>query len=300
MAKNRLELQPLRYFVAVAEEASLRRAAQRLHISQPPLTRSMHALEQLVGKSLLIRNVRGVSLTAEGKMLYTDARALLAGADQLLKKVRDCAVQAPPPVRIGASIGVTPALQRRFAIAWREVLAGAGMELSSDTSPRLARALRTGEIDFAVIGLPAQMDGLHWQPLYAEALVAALPREHPAARKKVVRLKDLEAIPFFWNPREFNRAFHDACARVFREAGFQPRYRVVEPGQLLTLERIGQGEGCTLVNRSRVPTRVPGLAYRPLAEGERLAIRYALAWRGETHEALGRRLATAARRRVLA
>jgi len=273
----RLDLPALRAFVAIAEERSIRRAAERLHLSQPPLTRRVRALEALLGTALLLRSSTGVTLTAAGQHLLRRARRLLAEADLIEAEIRGRAAGVPGVLRVGLSAGLPRQRTERLVAAWGRALADRRLEVRTDFTLPLLEALRAGELAFAVVGLPANLAGLRAREVFAEPMVAALPRSHPAARKRVVALTDLRDLPFFWNRRSFNPHFYDACARLFRDAGFRPRYVHVEPAQVLTLERIAAGEGCTLLNRWRTHARIAGLAYRPLAEGSALAMRFAAA-----------------------
>lgn len=271
----RLDLQDLRSFVAVADERGIRKAAERLNVSQPPLTRRLRALEQHLGTLLVVRTAAGIRLTPDGEHLLRRARRLLAEFDAVESEMRARVGAHRRELRAGISAGIPMQAAARLAAAWRRALRHRGVDVRTDFTLALLDRLRAGDLAFAIIGLPANLPGLRVREVYSEPMVAALPRGHPAARKKAVALGDLQGIPFFWNRRSFNPAFYDECARIFRAAGFKPRYHHVEPAQVLTLERIAQGEGCTLLNRWRSRTRLAGVVYRPLAEGSRLWMRFA-------------------------
>ena len=248
-------------------------------MSQPPLSRAIRALEDLFGAPLFERSPSGVALTAAGEHLARRAPALLAQSEALMDEMRSHAAQGARVVRIGVGMGVPLPAVRKLTAAWRRSLRGSEVEVRSEYSRMLAEALREGRLDFAVLALPGDTAGLEVQPVAQQPLVAAIPAAHPAARKRRVRLRDLEDLKLFWNDRAANPAFHDACAAIFRKAGFRPRYERVPLGYLLTLDRIAQGEGFTLVNEWRAGTRIAGLAYRPLDPAERPSITIAAAWR---------------------
>jgi DNA-binding transcriptional LysR family regulator len=275
---GRLDLQSLRCFVAIAEERSISRAAQRLHVSQPPLTRRLRALEEALRVRLVSRSAAGVAPTAAGEELLRRARALLAEADDIERRLRGAAGARARLLRTAISAGVPMELAARVAASWKRGLPSRRIEVRNGFTQELLPGLRAGEVDFAIVGLPADLAGMRTREVYAEPMVAALPRAHPATRKKAVSFADLAGMPFFWNRRSFNPPFHDECARIFRKAGFAPRYHPVEPAQVITLERIAQGEGCTILNRWRSRTRLPGVAYRPLAPGSEMFMRFACAW----------------------
>jgi DNA-binding transcriptional LysR family regulator len=287
-----IELRHLRYFVAVAEEGSFRRAAERLHITQPPLSRQVAELESMAGAKLLERTPAGVSLSAVGRVFLKRAVALLDNAERLTD-----ALPAPAATRV--RIGITPAIgatrRARLERALRRAADDTQIEIRH--SRELLPDLRSGRLDFAVVahGAPDDLDGLEARPLYVDPLAALVPTKHPAARKRRVSLHDLADLPFFWMEREYNRAYYDHCARVFRALGFRPHYRRVEPGSILTLQRIGLGEGWTVSNAPMTTTRVPGVAYRALAEGTRIAVRVSATWRAPADDRVAALVRAAAR-----
>ena len=289
------DLRALANFVATAEEGSIRKAAERLHVAQPPLSRRLQALERTLGATLFVRGTAGVTLTRAGAALLPLARRLVADVEGLAAAVQAAAGQAQA-LHLGVTRAIPQAQFPRLAAAWKRAAGGRAVAVREGFTTDLVDALHAREIDFALAGLPFDTRGLACEVVASEPLLAALPKSHPAARRRVVALAQLGDLPFFWNRRSFNPAWYDACERVFRESGFRPRYVPVEPDQLLTFERIAHGEGCTLVNAWRRRTRIAGLAYRPIAEGERLAIRVAAAWPEEAPAAAMGKLAAAARR----
>ncbi len=289
---NPLDLRHLRYFIAVAEEGSLRRAADRLFVSQPPLSRQIQDLERIVGSQLLVRSAAGVVLTDAGRVLLGRARRIVGECDALLEAVRKSGKAADDALRIGVSMALHASERKALATAWNksagktEVLPGHSTELLAD--------LRRGQIVLALIGLPADLEGLQSQVIGSVPVVIAVPRTHPAARLRKVSLHDMGDLPLFWFPRGYNPPYHDHCKKAFRAAGFAPRIVTVPPGQIMTLERIAAGEGWTLQTATYARTKVPGIVYRPLAEEALFAIRIAAVWR--TQEPAGGQLAQLAAR----
>jgi len=285
------DLRQLRYFVVVAESASFRAAAERLHVSQPPLSRQVQALERALGARLLDRRASGVSLTPSGRVAFKRAVALLAQAEALGAAF---ASRRGEPLRIGVTAAITVADRARLARAWRRAVPGVTLAVEAGYSRDLLPALKAGRLDFALVGLPGNTAGLETREVCASPLVAALPSRHRLARRRRVSLLETRDLPLFWIPRSHNPVYHDFCLRYFREIGYRPEMIVVEPGQLQTLQRIAQGEGWTIPNGATIETRVRGVAYRALAEGEDLAIRVAAAWRGADSDGHRERLAQAA------
>lgn len=286
---NRLTLRQLRYFVAVASDLSFRRAAERLGVSQPPLTRQIQELEDIVGLALLERDTQRVALTTAGQEFLEEARNLLQRADQLVQGTRSRNARHKPA--FATTLTLTPRQNRRFA-AVLDALFGPG-EYSLSTglrSPDIAKALRDGSLAAALVSQPVDLAACHRNPAFSDPLMAALPASHPAARRREVQLGELTGLPIFWWARRFNPAYYDTLREVLNQAGLKPRFITVELAQLLTLERIAGGEGFTLINQSRERTRLPGLVYKPLKGAEALTIQVDFAWNDQLAEKLARKL----------
>ncbi len=278
------DLRQLRYFVAVAEELNFRRASERLHISQPPLSRAIAELEAALGVALFSRNTVRTSLTPAGNVALREAARVLAAAESFAAEMRRVAVAQAAMVRIGVTVAVPPAVAVELETAWRRCMAPRRIDVSSGSSPDLVKQLRRHQLDFALVGLPAASHDLMQVVVGAEPLVAALPASHPAARKREVRLADLANLPIFWWPRAVNPPYYDLVRKHFAALQFRPRFVTVEPAQTTTLERIAHGEGFTLVNRSRGNIAVDGLVYRPLRDGQALAIGLGVLWHAGSDE----------------
>ncbi len=289
------DLRQLRYFVAVAESGSFRAAAERLHVSQPPLSRQVAELERVLGARLFDRSASGVVLTQAGRAVLPRADAILREAQALASCLKGPGAASGAKRRVGITIAVTVPDQTRVARAWLRDSPEEPMELLSGASRDLIPALKEGRLDFALVGLPGNAAGLETREVQMSPLVAALPSRHALARRRRISLLDVKDLPLFWNPRAFNPAYHDFCLRYFRQIGYRPDLVTVEPGQIQTLERIAAGEGWTIPNGATLAARVKGVAYRPLAEGEALGIRVVAAWKpGTDGEARYERLAAVA------
>ena len=272
------DLRQLRYFVAVADSGSFRAAAERLHVSQPPLSRQVADLERGLGARLLDRSAAGVALTATGRAVYAKADAILRQAEALAASVAKPQAPGRGLLRAGLTLAVSVGDRTRVAKAWAKALPEATFELVSGPSRDLIPALKSGRLDFALVGLPGNAAGLETREVLLSPLVAPLPPHHALSRRRRVSLLDVKDLPLFWNPRAFNPAYHDFCLRYFRQIGYRPEIVTVEPGQVQTLERIAAGEGWTIPNGAMLAARVKGVVYRPLAEGEPLGIRVVAAW----------------------
>ena len=266
----RFDLRQMRYFVTVAEELSFRRAAERLHISQPPLSRQIRELETRLGFRLFERDTRTVKLTEAGEAALKRARRILAEVETFGSEL--AAWREATLVRIGLTIAISVGTQKRLEAAWKAALGGkARLKIENARTSELIPALERREIDFALTGLHPPLDGFEHAELHAIPLVAAMYPAHPAARKKIVSLRDIADTPVFWLRRSYNPEYYDHCARVFARAGFNPRFIQIDPGQLTTFARVAHGDGCTLIRASQVEM-FKGVVYRPLREGKALAI----------------------------
>lgn len=287
----RFDLRQLRYFVAVAEELSFRRAAERLHISQPPLSRAISELESSLGVTLLQRSTTRVSLTTAGERALKRAYPILELADQFPLAVGST-TRNRSQLSFGATVAVPPQHVATIqSLAHRVLGAQFGRFGSGLVSGELVKGLREGEWDFVMVGMPAQVDGLQVAVVGQEPLIAALPATHPAAQKKQLRLTDIDNLPIFWWPRSFNPPYFDAVKQLFREQRFLPKIVLVPVAQFDTLERIGRGEGFTLINQSRSSINIDGVVYKPVVGIESIAIGLGLVWRDPALNELGEQLA---------
>lgn len=267
---RRLDSRSLALFLAVADAASIRQAAERLHVSQPPLSRAIRELEERLGCRLFERHADGMALTAAGRVL----RPYALKVERLLRDAeRTMATQAAPVrIRLGLTSAVEPAWFNRLAEAARARFTEQAFSVVSDTSPRLVRQLRGGRLDAACIALPTEAGGLQLQEVDRLPMLAALSTTHPLARRKRICLADLAATPLFWFERSRQPAFYDHCERVFARHGFAAR-RLREPSDHhVLLAAIAAGTGIALLPASFAALRRAGVSYRPLAEGEELAV----------------------------
>ncbi|NDZ80640.1 LysR family transcriptional regulator [Streptomyces sp. SID10853] len=193
-----MDFRQLGYFVAVAEELHFGRAAARLHMSQPPLSRRIRELEEELGCRLLERSPRGVLLTDSGRALLDEAKELLEHAERVKEKVRRSAGHRT--VVVGAVAGAGAALDAGMRETFRRRYPRAAVRLRECGLADPSAGLRTGQVDMALTRLPFDTAGLAVRVLHEEPLVAAMPSSDPLAGSARIDISDLRGRTTFRLP----------------------------------------------------------------------------------------------------
>lgn len=282
-----LDTHALTLFCAVARCLNFRQAAQQLHMTQPPLSRAIRTLEEKLGARLFERDTQGVALTDAGRTLLPRAQQILALLDAAERSLARDAVA--PQLRLGLTTSVEAGLFRPPLARLETQLPGTALRLQAGPSPALITAVRKGQLDAALVALPVNTFDLQVQPLplLRQPMLVALPSGHPLARKRRVRLADLQALPVYWFERSRQPAFFDHCQQVYARHGYAPVFLREPPDHHVLLGEVAAGKGAALLAQSFRALRLAGVAYRPLAEGEQLALEIGLVWPGDRpHPAL--------------
>jgi len=270
MEGGMIELRRLHAFLAVAEEGHVTRAAERLGMQQPPLTRLLRGLELELGVLLLHRLPRGVRPTEAGQVLLEEARAVLARAAELEDTVRRAVRGEAGRLAVGFTPSAAlhpfvPAVLRSF----REEAPGVRVELDEAGTTELVSGLAHGRLDAAFVRSPVGgMPGLLVQPVLEEPMVAALPAGHPLAagaeNGKALPLAALAAEAFILYRRPTGPGLYDAILAACRAAGFSPVVAQEAPRLPATLSLVAAGLGVSVVPASMRQLAVAGVAYREL------------------------------------
>ncbi len=277
-----MELRQLRYFVTVAEELHFGKAALRLHMTQPPLSQTIQALEEELGAALFERNRRGVLLTPAGAALLPEARRLLAQAQQLPQLVQRAATGEVGRLTLAfvssADYSVLPPFLRAYRGAYPQVQ----ITLQEATSDLQLDDLLHNRIDAGLL-IPPLPDKarqeLDYLPVLNEPLVLALPSGLPAlAKKGKLKLSALPPLPLIIFPRAISPALHDAILSVFREAGITPEIGQEAIQMQTIVSLVSAGIGMALVPQSVSNLMRTGVEYRSLAQATPL-VETGLAWR---------------------
>lgn len=246
-----MELRHFRYFVAVGEEEHFGRAAERLSIAQPALTRQIQDLEKEIGFQLFDRLSRGVKLNAAGKQLLIDARRILQDASEATLRAERIARGQAGTLRIGflehtSWSGIVPNSFRRF----RESRSNVELELQPSTTIEQLEIIHSGSLDGGFVHqVPKHYHELDQLLVGVARIELAVPQNHPLTKFKKIRLRDLTDVPFVWFPRREAPALYDRLIHECVKGGLTSP-RVVQEGfneaTILSLVSTGMGVGWVL------------------------------------------------------
>ena len=256
-----MELRQLRYFVAIAEEGGFSRAAQRLHVSQPPLSTQIRSLETELGTKLLARTNRGVTLTAPGRVFYAEVRAVLARLESARSKVLQVERGDVGMLAIGfvsiADYGILPPALKSY----RAQLPLVEVQLHELTTDAQIRELRAARLDLGIGLAPVEEPDLEFRCVLREELVLAAPADHPAAQGDIIDLRTVSRDSFIVPPRDIAPGLYDLTISRCRAAGFVPRI-VQNARQMQTvIGLVSCGMGLALVPSSVRNLQRPGVRY---------------------------------------
>lgn len=276
-----MELRHLYSFLVVAEERSFTRAALRLHIAQPPLSKRIRELEDELGVQLFSRSTRKVDLTEAGRAFQRHISALPAFIDEAVQASRRAHRGETGTLRIGytgrASQSQLPGLMSRL----RQVYPDIALDLHGPaTTGALRIKLLEGELDVALCFLPIDGPDIATRATTEIEFAVALPANHPLARLSVVKPEQVQSEPFVAYPA--GKGFHlrMAMESICREAGFAPHViRETDASQSL-LCQIAAGTGIGLIPMETAALNIEGVEFRPLPAGT-LRLQHGLAWRAD-------------------
>jgi DNA-binding transcriptional LysR family regulator len=293
---NLPELWQLRYFTAVAEKLHFGRAAEALHISQPPLSRAIRALEDELGVALFTRTRRRVELTPQGARLLEEARRVTGHLERTVHELRAMAAGGHARLRIGfvslADYGVLPGLLK----AYKGTHPGVRLALREMLSPDQAAALAAGELDFGLLLPPvAGAARLEHLVVQRERFVLALPAKHRlAAAGGKLALRELAGEPFVTIPRQIAPRLYDIVAQLAAQAGMSLNVAQEAIQMQTVVSLVSSGLGAAIVPASVANLGRRGVVYRELADRHpRLDLW--LAWRRGMLDAAGREFIALAR-----
>ncbi|MGQ5524043.1 LysR substrate-binding domain-containing protein [Chitinimonas sp. PSY-7] len=264
-----MELRHLRYFVAVAEELHFTRAAERLHIGQPPLSQQIRALEDEIGAVLFERSKRRVALTEAGQLFLDRAKRILADAESAAEQARRVAQGEEGQLRVGftSSLPFTsllPGVLHDFRAGWPDVkLQLRELFTAEQFTALLANELDIGFVRFAGHVLP---DGIDMDEVHRDPMRLVISTQHPLAAEQAVWVKQLRDEGFITYPKDAGTGLPTSVWQLCAQAGFTPRV-VQEAGEATTqIGLVAAGVGIAIQPSPLECVRMEGVDYLPLLD----------------------------------
>jgi DNA-binding transcriptional LysR family regulator len=261
-----MDLRHLKYFLAVAEELNIGRAALRLHMSQPPLTRQIKALEEELGVALFIRTPRGVELTQAGEMFREEAqsiRMLVEAAVDRVQRAGDGKIGRLDVAIFGS--GIYDAIPKLLH-AYRERLPGVNVVLHTMSKAEQIEALRQRRISVGFNRMMPALPDIGCELLATEPLMVAVNVRHPLAAVAAVPFGALAEHPLVVYPNLGRPSLIDRVLELCRRRGFEPRVAQEVGDTITAIALVASGFGLSLIPRSATTVSMPGVVYRPLAD----------------------------------
>lgn len=284
----RLELRHLRYFVAVAEELNFTRAAERLHIAQPPLSTQIRLLEEELGAQLFVREKRRVFLTQAGREMLDRSRAILAAAGEAKEAARRAASGETGELHLGYAASamfteVLPGVIRRFQKRFPHIQ----LHLHEMPSMEQIYAVHNRELDVGIVRRPdaATPLGVRIEEWYRAPLVAAIPKAHPLAKRESLRFADLKDEPLILFPRDSGIGLYWRVVDLCVKAKFRPRIARETRDYAIMIGLVAAGVGIAVVPTDTQCIRLEGVAYRSL-QGKDAVSALQLAFRPDQRDEL--------------
>ncbi|KIA82054.1 LysR family transcriptional regulator [Chromobacterium piscinae] len=264
-----MELRHLRYFLAVAEELHFTRAAERLHIGQPPLSQQIQALEAELGVALFRRHQRKVELTAAGRQFLPRARQILADSAAAVAAARRAADGEIGELRIGftSSLPLTPILHHSLQ-HYRAAYPDVRLTLREMFTAGQFDSLERGQLDLGFVRFngPAPSAQIQVRELHRDRLLAVLPRAHPLARADSVALAELAREPLIGYPQESGAGLRDVILQLARQNGLELNV-VQEAGEAITqIGLVAAGVGVAILPSPLECVQLAAVRYVPLSD----------------------------------
>jgi DNA-binding transcriptional LysR family regulator len=264
------DLRLIRYFVTVAEEGNVTRAAERLHISQPSLSAAVQQLEAQLGVELVVRVGRRIEITPAGELLRDRGRELLDRADAIVDEVRDRHQAGAGRLSLGMSPTARYGVAQRLLVACTTQVPAVMLYTVENTTGALLRDVARGRLDLAVtFCAPDPPPGVALQLLADEAAIVHLPGTHPLAARSELSLENLRSETILVAATDDSHGFSSRVLSAFAAVGIAP-HTVADPYPDLGLQAVREGLGIVIYPRSAFPAELPGSAFIPLTPPVRM------------------------------
>jgi len=260
------DLRRLQYFVAVARERNFTRAAERLHVAQPALSRQVRLLEQELGVELLHRTTHEFELTEAGEFLMEHGPALLSAADELWRSVRRYGTGEHGGVTVAYGASASYETAPRLLQALAESHPGITLTTAVKSVDEIVTGLRNGSVDLGLVRCPPDVTGLDARRVRMERQGVLLRRDHRLAASSTLAVADLAEETMLLHPREGNPGHYDAVLGLFREHALEPRVQLRALSFDLAYTPVLQGAAITIIGESSVSIGLPDeLCWLPLS-----------------------------------
>ena len=270
-----VEFSELEAFVALAGELHFRKASERLFLSQPALSKKIQRLEEKLKGALFVRTRRKVMLTDAGRSLLPKAAKLLQDADDALHEIQSAIEGRAGTLRIGFGMATVSEILPRTILRFRKLYPEVELQVREMPSPSQVSSLIEGRLDAGILRMPIPNRKLNSVPLFSEHLVLVTPADFPYRPKEGINA--LRNSGFIFVSPSISETFYDRVLNLCRLAGFTPRV-VQEANEILTiLHLVRAGVGVSLVPRSALRLKVPGVRFHELGWKEPLW-RIGIAW----------------------
>ena len=274
------ELGQLRSFVAVATELHFGRAAKRLNMTQPPLSRQIQLLERELDVSLFSRTSRSVQLTPAGQVFLAEAQRLLQQSEAAVQAARRAAQTHLGAITVGFIGAATYGFLPRLATRVRAEFPNLDVTFREMASVAQVEALAVGYIDVGLVRPPSGRRDVKSACVMRENLALALPLSHPLAARRRPRIEQLDGEPFIMYSRE-GRYVHNLLTKAFRAAGIQPRYVQQMSQAQAILSLVSTGLGVAIVPEETRNACFDNVVFRPIHLGADVAVELHAIWRDD-------------------
>ncbi|MBF2009042.1 MAG: LysR family transcriptional regulator [Chlorogloeopsis fritschii C42_A2020_084] len=276
-----MELRHLRYFIAVAEELHFSRAAERLHIAQPPLSQQIQQLETELGVELFDRKTkRQVQLTEAGRVFLREAYQLLAQLEEAIELTRSTGRGERGQLRVGFISSVTYDVLPNILEAFHQQFPEVELILQELTTTEQENALRNHRIQVGFAHLPLEDDSLCWECIQQENLFVALPVIHPLAKQEQIVVRSLADEQFILFPRYLGIGLYDKIIALCQQGNFTPKVAQEAIQMQTIIGLVSAGMGIAIVPSSLQNLQRTGVVYRAIAQATPL-VETAVVWQPE-------------------
>jgi LysR family transcriptional regulator, benzoate and cis,cis-muconate-responsive activator of ben and cat genes len=291
-----MELRHLRYFVAVAEEENVSRAALKLHVSQPGISRQIHDLEDEIGFQLFERSAKSVRLTGAGKVFLTEAKSVLQHTDDAVKKARAAAGGTNGEINVGYAPSLTIQILPQALRKFQEKFPGVRVALHDLSTEEMLAQLGEKKLQVALtVRPPAKLlRGLNFEELARYAACVAVAPKHPLAKSKSISLEQISREPLIAYSRKDYPEYHEMLEKLFAPVGRMPRIVGEHDGVSSIVAAVEAGRGFALVPSCVASMVGPRLKLLPLKPALPAVLVVAI-WRKESETDLVKHFIAAAR-----